>query len=231
MSKLPLVISVPHAGLRVPAEVTDMCSLSAQEIADDGDGGGAEIYSIQAEVEAFVTTDVARAIVDMNRAPDDRRPDGVVKTHTCWNVPVYRRPLHESEVERLLGAYHSPYHDQLSELGRSGRWPLGVDCHTMAANGPPVGPDHGKERPWICLSNGDGTCPPTWIEGLRACFAELVDGPVSVNDPFRGGYITRSHGAEMPWMQLEMSRAPFMTNHGKRQMVLTAFSNWVSSHL
>ncbi|WP_419922234.1 N-formylglutamate amidohydrolase [Candidatus Poriferisodalis sp.] len=231
MSKLPLVISVPHAGLRVPAEVTDVCSLSAQEIADDGDGGAAEIYSIQAEVEAFVTTDVARAIVDMNRAPDDRRTDGVVKTHTCWNVPVYRRPLRESEVESLLGAYHAPYHDQLSELGRSGQWPLGVDCHTMAASGPPVGPDHGKERPWICLSNGDGTCPPEWIEGLRACFAELVDGPVNVNDPFRGGYITRSHGAEMPWMQLEMSRAPFMTNHDKRQMVLTAFSNWVETHL
>ncbi|WP_419554911.1 N-formylglutamate amidohydrolase [Candidatus Poriferisodalis sp.] len=120
----------------------------------------------------------------------------VVKTHTCWKVPVYRRPLSESEVERLLGAYHSPYHDQLSELGRSGRWPLGVDCHTMAASGPPVGPDHGKERPWICLSNGDGTCPRTWIEGMRACFAELVDGPVNVNDPFRGGYITRSLGEQ-----------------------------------
>ena len=174
---------------------------------------------------------MARAIVDMNRAPDDRRPDGVVKTHTCWNVPVYRRPLRDSEVESLLGNYHAPYHDQLSELGRSGRWPLGIDCHTMAASGPPVGPDHGKERPRICLSNGDGTCPPTWIDGLRACFAELLDGPVNVNDPFRGGYITRSHGTEMPWMQLEMSRAPFLTNDDKRQMVLTTFSKWVTTHL
>ena len=231
MSKLPLVISVPHAGLRVPAEVEDVCSLSAQEIADDGDGGAAKIYSFQAEVEAFVTTDVARAIVDMNRAPDDRRPDGVVKTHTCWNVPVYRRPLRESEVEGLLGNYHAPYHDQLSELGRSGQWPLGIDCHTMAESGPPVGPDHGKERPWICLSNGDGTCPPTWIEDLRACFAELLDGPININDPFRGGYVTRSHGAEMPWMQLEMSRAPFLTIDAKRQMVLTVFSKWVTTHL
>ncbi len=34
-----------------------------------------------------------RAVVDLNRAPDDtapENPDGVVKSHTCWNVPVYK---------------------------------------------------------------------------------------------------------------------------------------------
>ena len=231
MSKLPLVISVPHAGLRIPDEVADICMLSAAEIAEDGDVGAAEIYSMSAEVGALVTTDIARAFVDMNRGSDDRRPDGVVKTHTCWNEPIYRRPLREPEVQHLLDAYHAPYHQRLTDLGTSDDWPLGIDCHTMAASGPPVGPDPGAERPWICLSNGDGTCPQDWIDGMRGCFSELIDGPVSVNHPFRGGYITRSHSTEMPWMQLEMSRAPFMTNPHKRQMVLTACEAWASRHL
>ena len=228
--KLPLVASVPHAGLRVPADVAPVCALTPEEVAADGDGGADEIYAISAEVEAFVTTDVARAVVDMNRARHDRRADGVVKTHTSWNVGVWRRPLSDEEVDGLLDACHAPYHRRLTELGLSGRWPLGVDCHTMAATGPPLGPDPGRERPWVCLSNGDGTCPQEWIETLRDGFQEQIDGPVKVNDPFRGGYITRSHCVEMPWVQIELSRAPYMPDADKRRLVLVALRRWADSY-
>ena len=227
---LPLVVSVPHAGLRVPTEVAPVCALTPEEVAADGDGGAAEIYSISAEVGAFVTTDVARAIVDMNRARDDRRADGVVKTHTCWNAGVWRRPLSHAEVAGLLDAYHAPYHEHLSELGLSGEWVLGVDCHTMAATGPPLGPDTGRERPWVCLSTGDGTCPQEWIDALQDSFRQQLDGPVKVNDPFRGGYVTRSHSAEMPWIQIELSRAPYLPNEDKRKVVLAALQHWASRY-
>ena len=227
---LPLLVSVPHAGLRVPAEVEPLCALTPQEIADDGDGGAAEIYAFEDEVGAFVTTDVARAVVDMNRSRDDIGPDGVVKTHTCWNVPVWHRPLSQAEVDGLLDACHRPYHQRLTELGRSGEWVLGVDCHTMAATGPPLGPDPGIERPWVCLSNGDGTCPPEWIDSLRQCFQEQLEGPVGINEPFRGGYITRFHAAEMPWIQIELSRAAFLPDDGKRQVVLRALQEWALCH-
>ena len=227
---LPLVVSVPHAGLRVPTEVAPVCALAPEEVAADGDSGAAEIYAISGEVGAFVDTDVARAVVDLNRARDDRRADGVVKTHTCWNVGVWRRPLSQAEVEGLLDAYHAPYHERLRELGLSRKWLLGVDCHTMAATGPPVGPDPGSERPWVCLSNGKGTCPQEWIEGLKRCFQEQIDGPVKVNDPFRGGHITRSHAAEMPWIQIELSRAPYLSNNDKRRTVLTALQRWAELH-
>ena len=227
---LPLLVSVPHAGLRVPPEVEPLCALTPAEVADDGDGGAAEIYAIEAEFGAFVTTDVARAVVDMNRARDDIRADGVVKTHTCWNVPVWHRPLSQAEIGDLLDTYHRPYHQRLTELGRSSEQVLGVDCHTMAATGPPLGPDPGVERPWVCLSNGDGTCPPEWIESLRECFQEQLEGPVTINDPFRGGYIARFHAAEMPWVQIELSRAPFMPDEGKRQVVLAALRRWTQRH-
>ncbi|MYB04443.1 MAG: N-formylglutamate amidohydrolase [Acidimicrobiaceae bacterium] len=228
---LPLLVSVPHAGLRVPAEVAPLCALTAAEIAEDGDGGAAEIYSLEAEVGACVTTDVARVAVDVNRSRDDIGPDGAVKTHTCWNVPVWRRPLSQAEIEGLLDAYHRPYHARLTELGRSGDWVLGVDCHTMAATGPPLGPDPGAERPWVCLSHGDGTCPPEWIDSLQECFRRHLDGPVKVNDPFRGGYITCFHAAEMPWIQIELSRAPYLPDDGKRQVVLAALRDWTQRHI
>ena len=227
---LPLLVSVPHAGLRVPAEVESVCTLSPAEIAADSDGGAYEIYAIEAEVGAFVTTDVARAVVDMNRARDDRRLDGVVKTHSSYMACVWDRLLTETEIEGLLAAYYDPYHAQLTELGTAGRWPLGVDCHTMAAVGPPVGPDPGRERPWVCVSNADGTCPQEWVDTLQEGFQQQLDGSVKINDPFRGGYTCRSHSAEMPWVQIELSRAEYLPYDAKRQVVLAALAHWAERH-
>lgn len=224
---LPLLLSVPHAGLGIPEEVADSCALTPEQVAEDGDEGAAEIYALAAEVERFVTADVARAIVDLNRAEDDRGKDGVVKTHTCWNVPVYRTFPSEDRIEALLARHHRPYHARLRDAA-DGRVRLAVDCHTMAALGPPVGPDPGVERPHVCLSNGEGTCPDAWMDGLVRCFTREFGPSVKVNDPFRGGYITRSHAAEMPWVQLELSRAPFLSNADKRARVLRALTAWTA---
>ena len=224
--KLPLLISVPHSGLTVPPEVEPYCKLNRQQIIEDGDEGAAEIYhGLRDHVAVFVTTAVARAIVDMNRAENDRRPDGVVKTHTCWNVPVYREFPPPDVVEMLLDRHYRPYHALLRELAKLGVR-LGVDCHTAAAKGPPIGPGPGVERPWICLSNGDGTCPEDWIESLADCFARAFGCDVAVNDPFEGGYIIRSHASELSWVQLELSRAPFMPKQEKHERVLAALRDW-----
>jgi formiminoglutamase len=220
-----LLISVPHAGLRIPDEVSGLCTLSEQQIIEDGDEGAGEIYALQDAVAQFVTTDVARAIVDVNRSEDDRRPDGVVKTHTCWQIPVYRAPLSDGVIERLLSAYYRPYHARLTALAASGVM-LGIDCHTMAAYGPPIGPDPGLERPWICISNAYGTCSSRWIELLAQKLERAFEHAVSINTPFRGGHITRTHAVELPWLQLELSRAPYMPNDDKRSCIVAALHAW-----
>jgi formiminoglutamase len=140
-------------------------------------------------------------------------------------VPVYRTFPSEDLIETLLAKYHRPYHARLRAAARRGVR-LAVDCHTMAAVGPPVAPDPGAERPHVCLSNAEGTCPAAWIESLRACFEAEFGPNVSVNQPFKGGFITRTHAAEMPWVQLELSRAPFMSTVEKRQRVLRALRAW-----
>ncbi len=125
-----------------------------------------------------------------------------------------------------IAVVYRPYHARLRELPQSGV-KLGVDLHTMASHGPPVGPDPGVERPWVCLSNGEGTtCPQEWIESLKACFEESFGTNVRLNDPFKGGFIARSHSTELPWLQVELSRAAFMTNIEKRQGVLAALRQW-----
>jgi formiminoglutamase len=224
---LPLLISVPHAGLKVPPEVKTICALARQQIVEDGDEGAAEIYSLRREVTSFLTTDVARAVVDLNRAEDDRRADGVVKTQTIWEVPIYSEPLSDELVEMLLTKYYRPYHNQLSHLAKNAK--LGVDCHTMAAVGPPAASDAGQERPLICLSNAEDTCPESWLARLAECLENSLQVSVSINSPFKGGHIIRSHSHELPWVQLELSRAPFLTRIQNRSCVLKALKAWHKS--
>jgi formiminoglutamase len=198
-------------------------------VAKDGDEGAGEIYALGEQVVAFVAADTARAIVDVNRAEDDFRKDGVVKTHTCWNVPVYRAAPPAETVRTLLEKYYRPYHRRLTKYAAAGAAFLAVDCHTMAAVGPPVGPDAGERRPRICLSDGDGTLPPSWRDRLAYCLARSFGEEPSLNKPFRGGYIIRRHGVEMPWVQLELSREEFMTAAEKREKVLDALRRFCAS--
>lgn len=222
---LPLLISVPHAGLDTPEELRHLSLLSAGDIAADGDVGAAEAYDFSEKVLSFHASPIARAFVDLNRAEDDMRKDGVVKTHTCWDVPVYKEPLPDSLIDKLLDRYHRPYHARLRRAPSS--VVLGIDCHTMAAKGPPVGPDTGKKRPWVCLSDCGGTsCPAPWVEALRACLDAAFEGGVKMNEPFSGGWITRSHAAQRPFVQLEISREPFDAWAGKRERVFEALTQW-----
>lgn len=224
---LPLLLSVPHAGLVIPPEVNDLCMLSENEIIEDGDEGAAEIYlPLEDEVYTLVTTVVARAIVDMNRAEDDRGRDGVIKTHTCWDVQIYREPLSEVIITELMATFYKPYHSSLTQYATHVQ--CGIDCHTMASQGPPVGPDTGIERSAICISNADCTCPNEWITSLADCFERAFEKEVAINHPFKGGYIVRSHAKELPWIQIELSRAPFFSNKEKGFRVLEALKDWCS---
>jgi len=221
--KLPIAISVPHAGLLVPDEAAPYCQLTRQQIIKDGDEGAAEIYDLRDEVAEYITTDVARAIVDLNRAVDDRRADGVVKTHTIWNEPIYREPLPEDVVTELLDRYYHPYHARLSEF--SGQDLLfAADCHTMAAEAPPIQSNSGSKRPEVCLGNVLGqSFPESWTIILQQCFEDAFAGyNVTLNDPFSGGHITKTHGGEMPWIQIEVSRRQFLSTPEIRRRVLQA---------
>ena len=136
----------------VPPEVKGLCVLRREDILADRDGGAASIYNIlQEHVSGFCTTDIARSLIDLNRAPDDIGGNGVIKDRTCWNVPVFKTFPDEQLIRTLLACYYFPYHEKLSAAALTGTIKLGIDCHTMAAFGPPLGPDPGRERPMVCF--------------------------------------------------------------------------------
>lgn len=236
--KLPVIISVPHGGTTIPGEVKSLCRADLPAILRDGDTWSRELYALKDQVLFYNDTHIARAAVDLNREPGDRppvNPDGVVKTFTINGEQVWHDPagLPGDKADLLIQRYHMPYHRTIQEACGNPEAVLGLDCHTMLGLAPAGNSDPFQPRPLLCLSNrGDikglptGEEPTTAPEGLlRALQSSLAeqfqhedvqvkaDGPpVTLNHPFRGGFITRYHGTTtpIPWIQVEISRALYM---------------------
>ena len=215
--RLPLLLSVPHGGSSVPDEVASDVVASDFDVLADGDAHTVELYALGEHVRHLVAADVARAFVDLNRAPDDRppaNPDGVVKTRTVHGAPIYGLPLRDELADTLIHRYHAPFHARLTSLASLGDALAGIDCHSMLSE-PPPGFSVREPRPVFCVSNVDGASAPDELlhalcHALREAF-QLSDPDVRANDPFRGGYIVRRHGHDpLPWLQLEINRARYL---------------------
>jgi formiminoglutamase len=220
---LPVFLSIPHGCTQQPPELAGRVCLSNEELFDDSDAFTREIYDLGGAVTRVVAADTARAFIDMNRASDDRppeNPDGVVKSATCYGHRIYREGAEPDGelVAELLDRYYYPYHRALGRAATDTRVKLALDCHSMATEAPLIAPDRGGKRPLFCLSNADGlTCRYDLLERMRRVFAEAFDcglTDVRLNQPFKGGFITRSHGrGKVPWVQVEMNRSLYLDSN------------------
>jgi N-formylglutamate deformylase len=236
MTPLPILVTVPHGGIACPPEAA-VCRLSSYQFALDGDTWVRELFDLRGAVAAFMDTPVPRAVIDLNRAPEDRppaNPDGVVKSVTVDGTQVWpeQNGPPADLTELLIDRYHTPWHQEVAAQSASPGLVLGIDCHTMLAFAPR---GSGIPRPLICLGNrGDLSGRPTdepltapedlthlLLDNLIAAFrhldvdVEVEKPPMRLNDPFRGGYISRHHAAHtpLPWIQLELSRALYLPPH------------------
>lgn len=227
---LPIIVSVPHGGETIAPEMSDRALLSRRDIFSDGDPLTREIYDFRAAAAHYFETSIARAVIDLNRAPHDLPPanlDGVVKSHTVTGKAIYRKNSIPCMNARhlLLKKYHTPYHEGLGKKSRKSGLFCGIDCHTMLDHAPITSPEPGRKRPFICLSNrGDRrgnrvrgrrlTCPPEMIRALAASlirhFPEEADN-IILNEPFKGGYIVQRHSRHLPWIQLELNRRSYLS--------------------
>ncbi len=216
MSKLPFLLSIPHGGTKTPPELNEITCITKKDLFDDSDPFVIELYDIGGEVSRVIKTDIARAFVDLNRAPDDfapKNPDGLIKSVTCYQKPIYYKGKEPDENlrETLIQKYYNPYHDALQKSMKELDLQFCFDCHSMASVAPNIAPDGNKKRPAFCLSNRDGdSAPNEAVEVLADCISDCYGvkrSDVSINNPFHGGYITKFHGNNpVPWIQIEMNR-------------------------
>jgi formiminoglutamase len=224
---LPFLITVPHGGTGVPAEVRDRLLLTDADLQYYCDPATRVIFGFRDRVAAYLDTPVSRMVVDLNRPPLPlplRDPDGIIKTRTIDGRDVWRpgqvpdMPL----IHRLLVAHYFPFHQQVDELIDRHRVIVAFDCHSMLPAGSAEQKDAGKARPLICLGNngdrqgrarkgGIATCSREWITVLARLFREEFPGPggVALNNPFSGGFIANAHfwHKGVPWIQIEINRS------------------------
>ena len=115
MNKLPILLSIPHGGKIHPPELDNRLSITERDLFDDSDPFVIEIYDLGERVQRVISTNIARAFVDLNRSPYDlppNNPDGLIKSSTCYQKPIYRNGQEPGESLRksLIDLYYYPYH-------------------------------------------------------------------------------------------------------------------------
>lgn len=221
MKKLPFLISIPHGGESIPPEIAEDVCITPRDQFDDSDSFTNQIYDVGIFVEEQVNSTIARAFVDNSRGRDQlppEYPDGLIKTATCYNRPIYKEGRQPDLITTslLIDRYYSAYHERLQDALLNPRVIIALDCHSMAEIAPEVSPDRGNKRPLINLGDAEGSaCDSSITEMLRQSFIEVFsvnEDEVTINRPFKGGFITRYYGNNpTPWIQIEMNRKLYLS--------------------
>lgn len=217
---LPVLICIPHSGQQMPKELEGLVVISKQDVFEDTDAFTKEIYDLGPKVLSVISTEYARAFIDLNRNLDDlppKIPDGMIKSMTCYEKPIYINGKEPDDdlIEKLAAKYYKPYHMKILSAQRHPDLELALDCHSMAAVGPGISPDVGEKRPSICLGNCfNKSSSRETVSKLAKCFEEafeLSSEEVKINKPFTGKYTTQRYGLKpVPWIHVEMSRDLFL---------------------
>ena len=226
----PVVVSVPHAGVRTAGyEETLTPEL---DVRGDADLFVDRLYRIGEPdgPETYVAAQLSRFVCDLNRDPDDVAP-GAVPEHraprnadgrgfiwavTTTGAPALSRPLTLPEWSGRT-AIHAAYHDAISRALQRARAQFGfavlVDGHSMPSRGRSGHTDSGSVRADVVPGDREGTsCSPSLRSLVTRHFA-AAGLTVRPNDPYKGGFITAHHGRpadDVHAIQIELRRDLYM---------------------
>ena len=220
---LPFLISIPHLGTRLPADIAAQMTPAAART-DDCDWHLDRLYAFAKRMGASILTPTyARYVIDLNRPPDGANlypgqdTTGLLPVDTFDKEPLYRdgRLPDDAEVARRRDLYWKPYHEALqgelaalkAQHGKVLLW----EAHSIRSHVPRFFdgrlPDFN-----FGTSNGASAAP-----GLAEALAKIVDGhggyTALANGRFKGGYITRHYGQPeqgVHAVQLELSQITYM---------------------
>jgi N-formylglutamate amidohydrolase len=220
-TEIALLVSIPHTGTFVPAEI--VAQLAQRDVAAEPmtDWALHELYAFLPELGVDVIHATHhRFVIDLNRPPDARPlypgrfETGLVPAETFQGEPIWRRPPSGAEIERRLAQFHRPYHAAVErrlheKVARFGHCFL-IDAHSVESRASRL---HGALKDDIYLGDRDRTtCDPAFTARVRELF-ETQGLKVSLNEPYKGGYIT-SHYGSLPGvqaLQIEMCQRLYMT--------------------
>ncbi len=231
-----VVFASPHSGRDYDWRFLKASVLDSHVIRSSEDAFVDELFAAAPAFGApFLTANMPRAYVDLNRAEDELDPAliagvraqghnprvasglGVIPRVVANGRAIYRGKLPRAEVEQRIASVWRPYHQRLQGLLDEARLEFGqavlVDCHSMpheAMDGIARG---GMRRPDIVLGDRFGAAASAEIvDQIEAAFS-AAGFTVTRNAPFAGAYITQAYGRparRQHAVQVEIDRSIYM---------------------
>ncbi|WP_395394256.1 N-formylglutamate amidohydrolase [Novosphingobium sp. BL-8A] len=239
-SILPVLIAVPHAGRAYPrALLDDLRHPDSVALRLEDRYVDRIAQAVARETGAgLLLAQAPRAMIDLNRAPDDidwdmfgraARPEspglpsrrarsglGLIPRRLPGVGELWRRRHERADLAARIEGIHQPYHDALARhlAALRDRWgaALLLDLHSM----PPLPARIGGEPPRFVVGDRFGaTCHGSLIAGAFSWFA--AHGAIAAhNRPYAGGYVLERHavpGEGIHAIQLEVDRSCYLDSH------------------
>ena len=201
----PLVLHIPHASTKIPADLRGTFLLSDQELQTELDritDHATDLIFQQGFPEApAVVFPVSRLVVDPERFFDDSEEPmsqvgmGVLYTHGTLRQLIREKP---SPIVRqqLLDQYYHPHHKKLTEtvdqiLEEQNRC-LIIDGHSFPSTSLPYEINPKATRPDFCLGTDDFHTSPELLEAIEAELQRLGYSSAR-NEPFSGTIVPVKH--------------------------------------
>ncbi|RSY86949.1 N-formylglutamate deformylase [Sphingomonas koreensis] len=217
----PLIVSIPHAGTVIPADIQGLVSPELARY--DADLYVDHLYAFARGLDAtIVRTTVSRTVIDVNRDPSGQTLyPGQFTTGLCPIQTFDGTPLYEPgalpdahEIERRRAEWFDPYHTalaiQIERLRAIHPAIVVYDAHSIRSVVPKL---FDGELPNFNIGTNDGTsCAPALTQAVEAICDASPYSRVT-NGRFKGGWITRHYArpdAGVHTIQMELAMRTYL---------------------
>lgn len=220
--KLPLLVSIPHAGTQLTPEVDAGLSEAARGLPDT-DWHIPLLYDFVRDLGASVLIGhYSRFVIDLNR-PADNQPLYTTATTGLYpetlfdGTPTFAEgktpsaSARQGYLDNIWQPYHQQIQQELARLKAEHGYALLFDAHSIASVIPRL---FDGQLPDINIGTNEGaSCSTAVIEAIQNVCAAQSDYSWVVNGRFKGGYITRAYGQPeqgVQAVQLELAQLNYM---------------------
>lgn len=220
--RVPLLISMPHAGLRLTPVVVEGLIPEAQSLPDT-DWHLPRLYDFAEQMGASIlAAEYSRFVIDLNR-PDDDQPlytgatTGLYPATLFDGRPLFRKGLEPSVQERTLylekiwNPYHRTLQQELARLRAEFGYALLFDAHSIRSVIPHL--FQGRLADFNLGTFKGASCDLQLATRLESVCATHSGYSHVLNGRFKGGHITRQYGnpaERIHAVQLELAQCTYM---------------------
>lgn len=218
----PLLISIPHAGIRLTQEVADGLSEAALPLGDT-DWHIPRLYDFaRAQGASILVGNYSRFVIDLNRPSDDKPlyttattglfPDTLFDGRDTFKPGMTPDDARrQAYLDQIWHPYHECIRSELARIKQQFGYALLFDAHSIASVIPRL--FDGKLPDLNLGTNSGASCSPELSGVLTNICQQQTQFSHVLNGRFKGGYITRAYGqpdADIHAVQLELAQVNYM---------------------